>query len=146
MPGFRSGLVRPSFGAILQWGVTASAIAAGSLWVTSFAAIPEPVATKSIDSPAPPPRQRVVVTRREIELLNQETFFIVGSEARAEVLRKALEEDCGVRLNMGLAPLGDVVIVAGTDVEAAAVIAAINDGNRTRVGMSVAEARIIDLR
>lgn len=125
--------------------LTGVLVTAASLWVSGLEPVvatpprtTHPTATALPTTPTPVPFQA--------ELRLQETVYIVGSEAEAEELRVVLENDGAVRFYYELRPLPDLVIVARTDEDAAALIEVLIEGNRMRVSMRQAEVRIVNLR
>lgn len=125
--------------------LTAGLVTAAGLWVAGLEPVVEqpkpllrPAATAQPGTPTASPFQAQVRV--------QETIYIVGSEAQAKDLRLILQSDGAVRFYYELRPFPDLVLVAASDAEAAALVEVLNEGNRMRVSMRQSEVRIVDLR
>ena len=125
---FSGAVRRPS----MLIAVAAIALAAGGIVVisqldTSSTTSPARV----VSNPAPLP----VVPAPAAQAAEQSTVFIVTSEAEAAALRLSIEEGDRVRHSQGLSPMGDRVVVAFDQAEAARLEAALNETNQMLVSL-----------
>lgn len=127
-------------------GLTAGLIIAAGLWVSRLEPVVEHPGPSSRPATATAPPATPTTPPFQAQVRVQETIYIVGSEAKAKELRLILQSDAGVRFHYEQRPFPDLVLVAGSDAEATALMEVLNEGNRMRESMRQSDVRIVDLR
>jgi hypothetical protein len=74
------------------------------------------------------------------------TYYIVGSEEQASTLKAGLADADLIRHSIGEPALHQSVHIAVSPEDAAALTAAVADGNRTLVSLGLGEDHVVDLR